>query len=100
MLGHVDLPEGGSTCGMPVSMQIENLRRDIASRMSGYTVELTDLYSLQGADRDVALDAVVAGEPSPFVLVDGELVSTGAIRAEQIVDALLGSPLPAEVLGT
>ena len=47
-----------------------------------------DLYSLVDADRDAALDAVVAGLESPFVLVDGELVCSGVIDPGAVLDAL------------
>ena len=47
-----------------------------------------DLYSLVDADRDAALDAVVAGLESPFVLIDGQLVCSGAIDADAVLDAL------------
>jgi len=81
---------------MPVSMQIENLRRELTSRLGeGYCVEDTDLYSLQGVERDAALDAVVAGEPSPFVLIDGELVCMGAVEVDAVVNVLLRAPVDA-----
>jgi hypothetical protein len=74
---------------MPVPVQIENLRREIAARLGGgCCVVSTDLYGLQGAARHAALDAVVAGAPSPFVLIEGELVCTGAVEVGVIMDAL------------
>ncbi len=47
-----------------------------------------DLYDLDGADRDAALDAIVAGAPSPFVLVGGRLVCTGSIEVDAVLGAL------------
>ena len=77
---------------MPVSVQVDRLRRELAARFDGrYRVLDTDLYSLEGAERDAALDAVVAGEPSPFVLLDGRLVCTGAVELEAVLVALPGA---------
>lgn len=74
---------------MPVSLQIERLRRELANRLGdGFLVLSTDLHGLEGADREAALDAMVAGAPSPFVLVQGQLVCTGAVEVPAILDAL------------
>jgi hypothetical protein len=89
-MGTVDLPAGESACGMPVSVQIARLERELASAVGGgFVVENTDLYSLEGSERDAALDAVVAGEPSPFVLMSGRLVCTGAVDVVAVLEALL-----------
>ncbi|MDO8963850.1 MAG: hypothetical protein Q7W30_05080 [Coriobacteriia bacterium] len=89
MLGIGAPADDEAACGMPVPVQIENLRREIASRFgAGYSVVSTDLYGLQGAARHNALDAVVAGAPSPFVLIEGELVCTGVVEVGVIMDAL------------
>jgi hypothetical protein len=77
---------------MPVSVQIARLERELVSRQTeGFVVENTDLYRLVGTERDAALDAVVAGEPSPFVLMCGRLVCTGAVDTSAVLDALLVS---------
>jgi len=90
--GAFDLPADQSTCGMPVSVQIERLEREIDTRLGGgFLVIDTDLYSLEGVERDLALDAVVAGEPSPFVLLEGQLVCTGAVEVSAVLNALLRS---------
>jgi hypothetical protein len=47
-----------------------------------------DLLSLQGEERAAALDAIVRGEPSPYVLCDGRLVSSGALDARAVLDVL------------
>lgn len=89
MLGTVDLPAAESACGMPVSVQIERLERELSTRFGdGFSVLSTDLYSLEGSERDAALDAVVAGAPSPFVLVKGRLVCTGSVEARAVLEAL------------
>ena len=89
VVGTVDLPADESSCGMPVSLQIERLRRELAGRFGdGFLVLSTDLYSLEGVERDAALDAMVAGAPSPFVLVRGRLVCTGAVEVPAVLDAL------------
>jgi hypothetical protein len=77
---------------MPVSLQIERLKRELFSRLGdGFVVLNTDLHSLEGDERDAALDAVVAGEPSPFVLVRGRLACAGAVDVPAVLDALLTS---------
>ena len=93
MLGTiVDLPAGDTACGFPVSLQIENLQREISARLGdGFEVQEVDLYSLEGVERDAALDAVVAGEPSPFVLVNGQLVCTGTVDRSAVLAALASS---------
>jgi hypothetical protein len=89
-MGADDLSAGDSACGMPVSVQIARLERELASRSAeGVVVENTDLYSLEGTERDAALDAVVAGEPSPFVLMRGKLVCTGAVDTAAVLGELL-----------
>jgi hypothetical protein len=74
---------------MPVSLQVERLRRDLAERGSApVSVLEVDLYSLTGADRDAALDAVVSDTASPYVLIDGRLICSGSIDAEAVFAAL------------
>jgi len=74
---------------MPVSVQIERLRSELTARFGdGISVASVDLYSLVGADRDTALDAVVEGVPSPFVLLDGRLVCSGAVEVPAVLEAL------------
>lgn len=74
---------------MPVSAQIERLRHELEGRYAGgWQVLSTDLYSLEGGEREAALDAVVAGKPSPFVLVGGQLVCSGVVEIEAVLAAL------------
>ena len=78
-----------SACGLPVALQIERLERALALQaISGVSVLNTDLYSLDGTERDAALDAVVAGSPSPYVFVSGRLVCTGGVDASAVIEAL------------
>jgi len=96
VLGAVDVPAEQSACGVPVSLQVERLTRGLATHIgSGFSVLEVDLYSLEGVDRDAALDAVVAGTPSPLVLIDGRLVCSGAVELSAVLDAL--ALLPEEV---
>jgi hypothetical protein len=70
-------------------MQIDRLNRQLADRFGpDLAVVSADLYGLRGSERDEALDAIVAGDPSPFVFVDGHLVCTGAVDALSVIDAL------------
>ena len=74
---------------MPVSVQIERLSRTLDDRFGGgFHVLSTDLYSLEGADRDAALDALAACEPSPFVLMNGQILCTGAVEVDAVLSAL------------
>jgi len=74
---------------MPVSAQIERLRRELAERGSAaISVLEVELYSLTGADRDAALDAIVGDVASPYVLLDGRLVCSGSIDSEAVLAAL------------
>lgn len=74
---------------MPVSAQIERLNRALAAREGdGFVVLSADLYSLEGSELDAALDAMVAGASSPFVLIAGRLVCTGAIEVPAVLAAL------------
>ena len=90
MLGDADLIDGESACGLPVSAQVERLKRALATRAGdvGVSVLSVDLFSLVGRERDAALDAVVAGEPSPFVLFDGRLICAGAVDLPVVLAAL------------
>jgi len=89
VLGTTDVPAELSLCGVPLSLQVERLRRYVAEHIGdAVSVCEVDLYSLTGADRDAALDAVVAGTPSPYVLIGGRLVCSGAIDSAAILAAL------------
>jgi len=74
---------------MPVSTQIERLRTALEPSFAGRASVLgVDLHTLEGVERELVLDAMVAGDPSPFVLVNGSLVCTGAVDVRAVLDAL------------
>lgn len=73
---------------MPVSAQVERLKRQLADRLGDCEVLAVDLYSLTGSERDAALDAIVTGQPSPFVLIEGRLVCTGGVELDAVLAAL------------
>ncbi len=78
-----------SACGMPVERQAELLEAALRERgIAGIAVDAPDLYDLEGDERDAALDAIVEGRPSPYVLVGGRLVSSGAIEMDSVFDAV------------
>ena len=80
---------GDSACEMPVTFQVERLNDALKERIgTGFSVRAADLYSLEGAERDAALDALGAGEPSPFVLLDGRLVCAGSVEVSAVLEAL------------
>jgi hypothetical protein len=87
--GAPDALQAESACNMPVSVQVDHLRHALRSRAGeAFVVENADLYALEGAERDLALDAMVAGEPSPYVLVGGRLVCTGSVDVPVVLEAL------------
>ena len=89
VLGLDELADGGSACGMPVSTQMERLRTALEPSFAGRASVLgVDLYTLEGVERGLVLDAMVAGDPSPFVLVNGSLACTGAVDVKAVLGAL------------
>jgi pyruvate/2-oxoglutarate/acetoin dehydrogenase E1 component len=74
---------------MPVSAQVERLTHMLEARQrGGVSAEIVDLYSLEGVQRDLALDAVVAGVPSPLVFVGDRLVCTGSVDVASVLNAI------------
>lgn len=91
-MGDVELLASIPACGIPVAAQVDVLRRELEARRFGaLPVEVVDLYSLTGIERDVALDAVVAGEPSPLVLVGGRLACAGSVDVDAVLGAVVTS---------
>jgi len=81
--------DSGSACPMPVEVQIQHLRREIANRPGADVPVLSvDLYSLEGDERHAAIDAMVAGEASPFVLLDGRVLCAGSVEIAMVLEAL------------
>ena len=78
-----------NACGLPVSVQIDRLERELHRVLGeGFAVYEVELDQLMGAPREAAFDAVVAGEPSPFVLVGDRLVCTGSVDVAAVVGAI------------
>jgi hypothetical protein len=78
---------------MPVSAQVARLQRELAARFgAGPVVRVAELDELQGAEREAALDAIVATKPSPFVLFRGALVCTGPVDFAAVLDAVSRAP--------
>jgi hypothetical protein len=78
-----------SACGMPLSWQAERLASDLFQRRGpGFSVLVTDLYGLIGPERDVAVNAIVEGKSSPFVLIQGRLACTGSLDLAAVLGAL------------
>jgi hypothetical protein len=74
---------------MPIALQAERLEQQLRSRgVTRFAVSTPDLYDLDGADRDVALDAIVEGRPSPYVIIEGRLVCSGAVRFDEVLAAV------------
>jgi hypothetical protein len=78
-----------SACGMPVERQADRLRLELEARgVTGVAVDCPDLTELDEAERDAALDAIVEGRPSPYVLVAGRIVATGSVEIGPVLAAL------------
>lgn len=76
-------------CVVPLDAQMERLRRVLAAHGRGdIIVDKVDLYELEGPDRDTALDAVVACEPSPLVICEGRLLCVGSIDTDAVLVAV------------
>lgn len=74
---------------MPVAVQIDRLERALAERAGdSFSVVSAGLADLARLERDVTIDAMVAGEPSPYVLVDGRIICTGSIELPAVFAAL------------
>jgi hypothetical protein len=88
-LGGDELLLDDNACGLPVSAQIDRLETALRARLGGgFAVYEVELQQLTGAPRDVAFDAIVAGEPSPFVIVDDRLVCTGSVGVAAVIEAV------------
>jgi hypothetical protein len=78
-----------SACGVPVSVQIKRLTEELADRrLGGVSVAMANLLDLPEVERDVAVDAVVAGLPSPFVILGDRLICSGSVDVPAVLDAL------------
>ena len=76
-------------CGLPVSAQIDRLEQELHERIGdGFALYEVELEQLLGAQREAAFDAVVAGEPSPFVLIGERLVCTGSVDVAAVIAAV------------
>lgn len=83
-----------SDCGLPVAAQVARLDRFLTETFGGrFEITTVDLYSLEGVARDEALDAVVAGKPSPFVLLDEHVVCSGAVDPDAVMAAITSRSL-------
>lgn len=75
---------------MPLQWRLQVLETQLRRRLARPVwVEEADLYGLQGAARHAALDALVAGNELPFVLVGDVVACSGALDADRIEDAIL-----------
>jgi len=84
----------GEACGMPVALQIDRLRHVLTEQFAGeVTIYSTDLYGLPDVERNLALDAVVAGTESPFVFVGGGLTCGGEIDPSAVLASLRALPV-------
>lgn len=77
-----------AACGMPVSVQVSRLSMWLEARGIDAEVLQADLYALGDAERAVALDAIVAGVESPFVIVGDRLACSGNVDIGAVAEAL------------
>ena len=88
MLGLDGLAEQ-SACGLPVSSQVQRLKLALTERFGrAPEIPVVDLYELDPDEQGPAIDAVVSGELSPFVVVNGRLVCTGTVDVAAVLGAL------------
>jgi uncharacterized protein (DUF1697 family) len=91
-LGLLDCGDASSSatcCGLPVAQQVARLESTLQTRFGeDVSVVVCDLTDLPDLERHVALDAMVADEPSPYVLVGGRVVCTGSVDAAAVLAAL------------
>lgn len=89
-MSHSDDAEAVSTsCGIAVSAQMQRLRVALAAAGHGeHPVVSAEFADLEEDELQSAIDAVVAGEPSPLVLVDGRIVCSGSVEIPLILKSL------------
>ena len=76
---------------MPLQWRLQVLEAGLKDRLNrSVSVIDTELFTLAGAARDSALDALTAGAEMPFVLVRERVVHTGDLDADAIVSAIEG----------
>lgn len=86
MLGDEGLLDEVEACPAPVSHQIERLRGVLETQWGGdFTLALAELEDLDETERHAVIDAVVAGEESPFVVVNGRVACKGGIDAAAVL---------------
>lgn len=82
-----DIPP--SSCGMPIAVQMQRLRDALAAAGIGdLAVVSAELADLDEGELQSAIDAVVACEPSPLVLLGGRIVCSGAVEIPLILDSI------------
>lgn len=80
MLEDEGLLAGLGACAAPLTQQVEQLRQALDEHWAGgYTLQIAELEDLDDAERHAVIDAVVAGDESPYVVVNGRLVCAGRI---------------------
>lgn len=74
---------------MPLQWRLHVLGAQLMDRF-GLTVmfEETELYRLDGARRNAALDVLVTGAPLPILMLGDRVISTGDLDADAIGDAI------------
>jgi hypothetical protein len=89
VLGDFDL-FGDDACGMPVSLQIERLKSALSGRTAeGVSIASVEMGDLDDTERHAVIDLIVAGEESPYVLLDGRVVSTAGVHVDKVLEALV-----------
>ncbi|HET6351675.1 MAG TPA: hypothetical protein VFG89_06070 [Coriobacteriia bacterium] len=86
MLGDQELLAGLGACSAPLAQQVERLRQALDEHWTGgYTLQIAELEDLDDSERHAVIDAVVAGDESPYVVVDGQLVCTGGVDPSAVL---------------
>jgi hypothetical protein len=74
---------------MPLEWRLQVLGARLKERVEcDVRIDEADLYTLDGADRGAAIDAMATGMEPPFVIVAGRVVCEGDFDVDLIVQAL------------
>ena len=76
----------------PLQSLLQVLEARLGERVGrDVSIQEADLYALVGAERDAAIDALVAGLDTPLMMVAGRVMCAGELDLDKVRDALAPS---------
>lgn len=76
---------------MPLQWRLQVLETGLTKRLgTEVRVVEADLYTLDGPVRERVIDALAVGADMPYVVVGDDVVHTGVLVIDEIVDAIAG----------